>query len=82
MGWCSGTEVFDDIVAVILKENIEEESAILIISKLAKCLIDQDWDCECDSAYFDHPIVRQSFLMVDKKYYSEIYKEWDSYLEE
>ena len=67
MGWCSGTELFDSICECIFEETKSEDK-----KKLIKTIIDKfwnmDWDCEYDSAYFNHPIVKQAFIELDSKY--------------
>lgn len=62
MGWCSATEIFDDMCSALLDEEKPEVEALL--SRLITVLEDNDWDCQPDSAYYDHPIVQK--LMREK----------------
>lgn len=57
MGWCSGTTIFDEVTAKVLKSDASEKDKFDIIFELASSLSDYDWDCESDSEYWDHPIV-------------------------
>lgn len=63
MGWCSGTDVFDSIVSELLKKK---PNRLEIIKALIKALWYQDWDCELDSCYYDHPLVRKAFKELGK----------------
>lgn len=58
MGWCSGTDVFDPVVATVLETDIPEGAKREIIKSLIDALEDGDWDCQDDSFYMDNPIVR------------------------
>ena len=62
MGWCSGTGVFDMVCNVVLVEGeIDKDKAIIT---LIRELEDSDWDCQSDSIYWDHPVVRKAFLAI------------------
>ena len=58
MGWCSGTITFDAAVKAIVEPDADKLTAI---KALIECFEDQDWDCQEDSAYWEHPLVRQAF---------------------
>lgn len=59
MGFCSGTQIFDDVADEILdKRWLMEENQRAVIKALVKALYAHDWDCESDSKYYDHPIVQ------------------------
>jgi hypothetical protein len=63
MGWCSGTEVFDAVLNEILDvKELSDKRKKKIIEVLVDVLKDQDWDCEPDSEYWDHPLVRSVFM--------------------
>jgi hypothetical protein len=64
MGWCSGTEVFDPVVNKVLQQDIGDANKTAIIIALIKALQDMDWDCESDSDYWDHALVRKAFKKV------------------
>lgn len=63
MGWCGGAEIFDavakDMFDPINDYAVFEKKRVLTV--LAKALENCDWDCQSDSAYFDHPIVKEIF---------------------
>jgi uncharacterized Zn finger protein len=58
MGWCSGTDVFDDIVEQVLDMKIKAKAKAEIIAVVVDALENHDWDCQGESAYFEHPIVQ------------------------
>ena len=63
MGWCSGTEIFDDMCDVIFdtKEGIGINQKYELIKTLIISLENQDWDCQSDSEYYNDPIVENVF---------------------
>lgn len=66
MGWCSGTTIFDKVVEYILEsKDIDKKELIRV---LVNALFAQDWDCEGDSKYWKHPLVREVF--------AEMYPDW------
>lgn len=60
MGWCSGTDVFDAVVKVVLDEK-KPLTPERVVETLILALQDMDWDCESDSDYWNHPMVRKAF---------------------
>lgn len=63
MGWCSATVIFDSVCGALLSETEET------IRALVAALEDGDWDCQQDSDYWSHPIVR--------KVMKELHPDWD-----
>lgn len=62
MGWCSGTDIFDSIVGDIIESNeLSLKVKKKLIKKLAAALENQDWDCQCDSEYYNNPLVKAIF---------------------
>ncbi len=62
MGWCSGTEIFDSIVGDILKSNeLSLKTKKKLVKKLASSLESQDWDSQCESEYYNDPLVKVIF---------------------
>lgn len=57
MGWCSATLIFDNVCDALLADKPQDVKST--IRALAAALEDGDWDCQQDSAYWDHPIVRE-----------------------
>ena len=68
MGWCSGTNIFDPVVKTILHEQVDDLVKIKIIKSLVQSLQDSDWDCESDSDYWKHPLVRTAFKQACPKW--------------
>ena len=56
MGWCSATQIFDDVVDAIV-EYIPEDKIEEVMEQIAIPLWDGDWDCEYDSKYFDSHLI-------------------------
>lgn len=63
MGWCSATEHFDVVAEIVLDKDsgISEGAAVEILEALYLSLRGQDWDCQYDSEFCDHPIVQAIF---------------------
>lgn len=59
MGWCSGTEIFDSVCSVLLDKKPADKK--MVIKQLITSLEDADWDCQHDSAFWDHPLVSECF---------------------
>jgi len=68
MGWCRGTEVFDDICEAILDSKLEGSE---LIEEVIYILQANDWDCELESEYVEHPIVKDIFIKMYPDYYEE-----------
>lgn len=69
MGRCSATDVFDPVVKTILYgADLGDHQKLIILKSLIDALEEYDWDCQSDSEYFDHELVRQAFM--------EIHSEW------
>ncbi len=73
MGWCSATEIFDSVCSALLDddENVDKKATIKV---LIGALWQGDWDCEFDSAFINHPLVKECFIELDhrfKEYYDE-----------
>jgi hypothetical protein len=76
MGWCSGTIIFDDMVEALLYPGRVDKKET--IKRLIKTLWNADWDCEFDSSYITHPLVKEAFaeLEPDMKRDIEEHEEW------
>lgn len=59
MGWCSGTDVFDDIMRYVLSPDTDEIDKTKLVQVVIKALEDHDWDCHGDSIYRNDPLVMQ-----------------------
>lgn len=59
MGWCSGTRVFDMVCEILLDEGPLDRRSKL--KSIIQDLENSDWDCQQDSDYWDHPLVREIF---------------------
>lgn len=69
MGWCSATVIFDAIAEIILSDNSIDKKAVL--TTVINTLEDGDWDCQSDSAYWDHPIVREIMRSLHPRWFEE-----------
>ena len=58
MGWCSGTVIFDGVLDEVLKKDGKPDVEA-VVRTLVAALEDGDWDCQQDSEYWSHPIVRK-----------------------
>lgn len=57
MGWCSGTKIFDAVCEAVLDQpRISKKD---LIKAVAEELEEDDWDCQQDSNYYDHPLVKE-----------------------
>lgn len=66
MGWCSGTEIFDTVCKAVLSDKpVDKEQTI---RDLIEVLHYHDWDCESDSEFYGHQVV--------KKIFKELFPEW------
>ena len=63
MGWCGGTEVFDDVMDAVIEYVPDEDTRRSIAVKVAEALWAGDWDCEADSLYYEEYLVP---IMLDK----------------
>jgi hypothetical protein len=64
MGWGGGTEIFDQVADDIIdvswnwtRESKHEDVVIPLLTKLYWVLSDKDWDNECESKYWDDPVI-------------------------
>jgi len=56
MGWCSATEIFDQIAEIVLSDKPLDKRETL--KMVIRSLESQDWDCQQDSAYWDNFIAQ------------------------
>lgn len=61
MGWCSGTPIFDAVAQEVLNSRLTNDEKYAIMYALTVAMFDHDWDCESDSEYYKHPIVKKAF---------------------
>lgn len=58
MGWCGeATRVFDTVAEFVLKSTATDSEKTAVLKTLIEALEDEDWDCQNDSDYIDHPLV-------------------------
>lgn len=68
MGWCGGTDVFDDVMKEILKTKPLNTR---LVKTLINALENHDWDCQSDSRYFDKREVRQVFEELHPDWFAD-----------
>ena len=73
MGWCSATSIFDKILDQVLSKK--KQSREKFIESLINTLEDNDWDCQQESEYWDHPIVRKVFEKLHPEWFEDDYPE-------
>ena len=74
MGWCSGTEIFDRIAKIVI-ENPQMNNRKELLVTLIDALEENDWDCQSESEYIEHPLVRSAFIEIDpdwQEYFDDI----------
>jgi hypothetical protein len=59
MGWCSATIIFDSVCDGLIGKGKSKQTPEQVIRALAAALEDGDWDCQQDSAYWNHPVVKK-----------------------
>ena len=69
MGWCSGTEIFDNVVSGFICSG--EVNTKEIIINLIGALENGDWDCQQDSEYWDHPLVQECFKELHPHWFED-----------
>jgi hypothetical protein len=63
MGWSGGTEIFDTVAESLIRASSDRTGGLqhgLVVTPLEnlyKVLSDLDWDNECESDYWEHPII-------------------------
>lgn len=63
MGWSGGTDIFDAVVEELkdlswdwVREDYHEDF-MEPLKELLVVLESQDWDNQCESEYWDHPVI-------------------------
>lgn len=69
MGWCSATEIFDAVASALLDGGDVDKKNVLEI--VISALEDGDWDCQQDSAFYDHPIVQEIFRELHPRWFED-----------
>lgn len=68
MGWSRGTEIFDKMCDELLEtsycwtgstdaEYISDSIVLQPLKILIGLLKLEDWDCQCESDYWEHPVI-------------------------
>lgn len=71
MGWCSGSQVFDDTVPYILAQDISNTAKYEIVKGLISALYKHDWDCDEDAQGHSNSIVRKAWQDLNPDYKPE-----------
>ena len=71
MGWCSATVIFDNVCDALLAEGDKKPTPEEAIRALAAALEDGDWDCQRDSTYWDHPVVRKVMKDLHPRWFED-----------
>lgn len=58
MGWGYGAQIFDAVVEELgAAVGIRDEDRINILTRLETELSDLDWDCQCESNYWEDNLI-------------------------
>lgn len=69
MGWSSGTEIFDVVCESVLSDKpVDKEQTI---RDLIEVLHYHGWDCESESEFYDHPVVKNIFKEKFPEWFEE-----------
>jgi len=52
MGWCSGTELFDRVLELLIEARQNHIAWDTLTEDLVRAFQQHDWDCESDSEYW------------------------------
>lgn len=66
MGWCSGTEIFNTVVEALLEGEVTNKDK-KTIGELIVALEGNDWDCQRDSEWWYHPVVKEVYRKLRKE---------------
>ncbi len=58
MGWCSGTKIFDAVLKELVKKK--DIDPVEVVRALSTAMEGRDWDCQQDSEYYEHPLVKKA----------------------
>lgn len=53
----------------MLSEKPVDKKAV--VKHIIRVLQDMDWDCESDSNYWEHPVVREVFREINPEWFEE-----------
>ncbi len=72
MGWCSGTEIFDEAVDAAKAAGVKGLNLRDFAIAMIKVLEDHDWDCQCESEYYEKPgMVQQAFKIMHPEWFED-----------
>jgi hypothetical protein len=71
MGWCSATRIFDNVVDTLRAHDIKDPAFKNILWNLICELEDMDWDCQCESDYWEDDQVRGIFKEMNPKWFED-----------
>lgn len=72
MGWCgSPTRVFDAVAKFVLETSEDDAKKTEVLRTLAVALEEEDWDCQFDSDYANHPLVDAIFRELHPTWFDE-----------
>ncbi len=68
MGWCGGTEIFDEVVgfALTAMPTATRHEVRGLVKALIMVLEQHDADNLCESEYYDNSLVKQAFKEVNQ----------------
>ena len=60
MGWCSGTDSFDDAISIMEESGVELTKDIF--KKMIISFENKDWDCQLDSQYSEYKQFQEALV--------------------
>lgn len=69
VGCCSATQIFDAVCEGLLSEPQKDKKQVL--KELILALEYGDWDCQQDSAYWDHPVVQKVMRELHPRWFED-----------
>ena len=64
MGWCSGTQLFDDVMKTVLTFAQTDAERVYLFKEMIDLFTDKDWDCEGDSRYWSDPDFQLAYKLL------------------
>ena len=69
MGWCSATMIFDAVCTAMFEKDLDDKAKKDLLIAIINKLQGEDWDCEMESKYITHPLVRAAFLELEPDFF-------------
>lgn len=71
MGWCGGTEIFDDFVGMVLDQDLDDDEKRGLIKRLVVSLENNGWYCQSDNEYYNNTVVENVFRELHPDWFED-----------